>query len=653
MTSCVDKAVGSAVSRVLLPIAAVAVMAGLFVRFWSLGSAPLAVDEYYFGMSILNVLERGLPEFACGGYYTRGVIIQYLSVPLLQAGLSLEYAVRFWPAVASCFAILGVWRIGRSVCGIPMAALATALMSLSLWEIEFARFGRMYAPFQAVFVWYIYFQVRHLVHADEFAKWWALLLSAVSIFVYAGASFLLILNFLPLVWRQRRWNGLHTALSGVLLVGGVQYYSTDFRYSGIPADALLPANVNSVGGTALPIEIPVIPEVWLPMMLFGVATSALVFWWFRRSLALAHPAILYWLFAALSLGFGLFAFAAGLTVAGLLLGIPTARPLWDNFNTKSVTFLLLLMAAWAAVIAGSHISADLTVGDTIRNTIKYLFDYPDVYYRVVREWFITIPATTVALAVLVVPVFLKEIRRSLGAPGADPSGVRYLLGALIVLSMLAAIFQQPYMVTRYTYFLYPVILLLAAAGILLMASTFRSARLQVALPVTVLIALPLLTEDYSLAHAARINQPEYRYRTIYSPRLSAHYYARWDFRAPAQYINENLRPLDRVLVFDEPLTQYLDRTDAIYIRSGTEIHQLVWACEGMRHLWSNTPLLDTEGEVAHFIAEAPGRVWLITRTEAVGWMEPLERELIERYALEPRFRSVDGHLAAYVIDESG
>jgi len=81
--------------RAPLLVALVAIAWPVF-RFWGLGGAPLAVDEYFLGTSILNTAARGLPEFACGGFYTRGVLTQYLSVPLLWLGQSVEFTVRFW-----------------------------------------------------------------------------------------------------------------------------------------------------------------------------------------------------------------------------------------------------------------------------------------------------------------------------------------------------------------------------------------------------------------------------------------------------------------------------------------------------------------------------------------------------------------------------
>src|SRR5690242_12601219 len=50
----------------------------LFVRFNGLGSRPLAVDEYFSATAVRYVLDKGVAEFPTGGYYLRGLPLQYL-----------------------------------------------------------------------------------------------------------------------------------------------------------------------------------------------------------------------------------------------------------------------------------------------------------------------------------------------------------------------------------------------------------------------------------------------------------------------------------------------------------------------------------------------------------------------------------------------
>ena len=57
------------------------VIIGIYIRFNGLGKWPLALDEYYIIQSVENILKHGLPQFANGGYYVRGILMQYMIAP--------------------------------------------------------------------------------------------------------------------------------------------------------------------------------------------------------------------------------------------------------------------------------------------------------------------------------------------------------------------------------------------------------------------------------------------------------------------------------------------------------------------------------------------------------------------------------------------
>ena len=139
------------------------VIAGIAARFWALGKWPLAIDEYYFAQSVQNVLHFGIPKFPCGGLYVRGLLLQYASALLQLAGLSAELAPRLIAAVCGIIALPAAFKIGRRIGGRDVGLLAVAVLALSVWEIEIGRFGRMYAPFQALFAWYIVFFLAYVV----------------------------------------------------------------------------------------------------------------------------------------------------------------------------------------------------------------------------------------------------------------------------------------------------------------------------------------------------------------------------------------------------------------------------------------------------------------------------------------------------------
>src|SRR5271156_6296212 len=74
----------------LLILVPVAILLGVYGRFAGIGSWPLGVDEFYTSRSIDHVLLTGWPRFPCGGYYTRGLLFQYIVAGLRWSGLPSE-----------------------------------------------------------------------------------------------------------------------------------------------------------------------------------------------------------------------------------------------------------------------------------------------------------------------------------------------------------------------------------------------------------------------------------------------------------------------------------------------------------------------------------------------------------------------------------
>lgn len=181
----------------LLLFTAAAVLAGVYARFKGLGTWPLAVDEYYIARSVENLLQFGVPAYECGGYYTRGLPYQYAVAALQLAGTPPELSARLIAAAASLLALPAIYILGRRTHGPAVGLVAVALVALSVWEVEMARFGRMYAPFQTIFVWYLVFFLRYTLDRQHGALLPMVLLSVLGALTWEGGIFLALLNLLP------------------------------------------------------------------------------------------------------------------------------------------------------------------------------------------------------------------------------------------------------------------------------------------------------------------------------------------------------------------------------------------------------------------------------------------------------------------------
>lgn len=175
----------------------VAVIIGTIIRLKGLGKWSLALDEYYIVKSAENILKYGLPQFPQGGYYDRGILLQYFISILLTLGIKAELAARILPVLANLITIPPTYLIAKRIGNKYIALVTVVIFSFSIWEIEFARFARMYTMFQAVFMWYIYLALIDYENKNFKNYKWLLFLSGLSIFIYEGSLFLAVFNFIP------------------------------------------------------------------------------------------------------------------------------------------------------------------------------------------------------------------------------------------------------------------------------------------------------------------------------------------------------------------------------------------------------------------------------------------------------------------------
>jgi hypothetical protein len=206
-----------------------ALLAGLYGRFKGIGTWPLGVDEYYISRSIDNVMRSGLPQFACGGYYMRGLLYQYLVAGMRWCGMQPEFAGRLLAGICSLAVLPAAYGLAKRVAGSQAALVTFIILCISVWEIEMARFARMYAPFQAVFTWYLVFFLRYTIDRNKAALVWLIALSVLGVLTWEGGALLGVANLLAVVLahdhgrlRAADWR----RFAGLVLLLGLLFLAT-------------------------------------------------------------------------------------------------------------------------------------------------------------------------------------------------------------------------------------------------------------------------------------------------------------------------------------------------------------------------------------------------------------------------------------------
>jgi len=606
-------------------ITVVLVLLGVYSRFKGLGLSALAADEYYLANSINRIVQFGVPVRDCGGYYVRGILQQYLSAPFLLYGSNDEYYLRLIPVVFSIGAIYAAFLIGRLVVDETTGCVIAILLALSLWQIEFARFARMYAPFSALFLWTIYFCILDLRQKGKGnAKWWAILVAFITVFVYEGAIFAILLLFLvaiiqPSAMSIGRW-------CVIILLGlfAVAYQLFDFRKWGAQVSSS-PEDQPVLRG--LPIELPNLlfpglldSSVGLAGILcLGLPAVILTIVWLRIGFQPNRTINERWLVAgfigALVLSllnlFGLLA-AFAMALALLIRAHSTHIDLRANRLLMIVTgmFIAFSLAFWIFVLPDINesmlLSGKTTNGPFTLGVKWQLFGYPDVQKKILWVWQNVMPVQVAVLAALMVWLVWRLFR-----PKSTPDlATIFLLIIVIVSALLMAVLKQPEMSTRYTFFLHAVLIILAGISLHHIACILP-AKLNLLRLILPLALFVFISEDYNWSRLISIDSDKNLYRIGLSRPEQSHFYSRYDYRGIAQFVNEKAAAGDIVISALQPTDYYLKHLDYFYHERSHPGYSIIAACGGTRHFWSGVPLLSSVSELKQVSEATKKTIWFL------------------------------------------
>ena len=256
---------------ILTLVLVVSIAVGLIIRLNGLGKWALALDEYYTVESAKNILKYGVPMWDSGGFYMRGILMKYITALFLWVGFEAEYGSRLITVIANMLAIPPLFILAKKISGKIFATVLVVIFCFSVWEAEFARFARMYAPFQAIFLWYLLFLYKNIIEGDLKTWKWLFLLSFISIFIHESGIFIVVLNFFPIIWtRKIRVSKL--IISFFILI--ISYYYLTFNFWNLNLQNVMPADI-VYEGTDFTHE----GYLRTPDLLINFISFQNIFWW--------------------------------------------------------------------------------------------------------------------------------------------------------------------------------------------------------------------------------------------------------------------------------------------------------------------------------------------------------------------------------------
>lgn len=597
-------------------------LAGLYGRFKGIGTWPLGVDEFYSARSIDYVLSTGLPRFPCGGYYNRGVLFQYVVAAARELGLPLEFSGRFVSALCSLAVWPAVYLLARRLAGEIGAWLAVTILALSVWEIEMARFYRMYAPFQAVFAWYLVLYARYAVDKRDSALYGMVLLSLVGVLTWEGGALLGVANLLAVVQRSDRgrltaadWRRV-TVLMACLAV--LFLMTRDLRGLGEPdtGGAIEASTTSHSLALAWFWAIKSHPR-WAGLFLVpACAAVASVPWIFRRSLLSA---------AALAVALAAAALHAFVLTAGVIALLPTLR-LVDGreLRARGARVFWGSLAAFAVFWVAYASLSGMLHAEGAKKALSFLFGFPDIFGHMVLPWGRAVPVLSAELGAAFCFIYYLTLGARADAAGTEAAGAEagragavdpatVFLNLVMVLVLVAGCVPTDRAETRYTFFLYPILVVLAVGCVCALAQRRRSFAPGVA--IVCVLAGFAISGDFRPWHVLHIDSPAINFRVGMSAARTDQYYVRNDIRGIAQWLRANVKPDDLVIDGIPNLDPYYHDFQYFYLGLDEDRYDAYICADGKTERWTGHPVL--HGVQALKAVTLPGRSAYIVVYEEV------------------------------------
>lgn len=622
-------------ARLLLYVSvASALLLGLWARFKGLGTWPPHADEYYIIRSVQNILHSGLPRYDCGGYYARGLIFQYAVALLQTLGLAPELAPRLIAAVSSLATLPAAYLLGVRVKGRTVGWVVVAMLAISTWEVDIARFGRMYAPFQAVFAWYLLCFIRYTIDREARALWPMLALSVVGVFTWEGGIFMTLANLLPPFLRSpdgklSARDIRHLVFAGLLLAFACFFTMAPFRTMGTePFSAAFNASreaTPSPGEGAL-FALPTGATAWIVTLLLLGVLAALVIGSLRwiASLRQRWPVALA-LAAALACALaGLFSAVAFIVLFILLAGMLEWRELFTRAARPFLAAVLCSAAAWIVLLLQHpHWLSSIDVpwersGRWLLMGYE-LLRFPDVVNVLALPWLHNAPLLGALLFALVGIASLRVI----GGGRQEPTPGQVTLVIIVTLLAGAAMSNPPRYETRYVFFLFPAALVMATCVIATGVNRWIRTEAAAAL-VTLGIAVGgmAIAHDFNPRRLLAIDTATVNFSLDAGPNDKLNVLGRADTRGAALWLQKHASGPGSIVINAYPgVDLYYHGFDSAYVDMQNQRYESYACNRGTLERWGNLPLLDGVDKLNARLA-GKGRAWIVVESSRLDDMLP-------------------------------
>ena len=611
-------------------VLAAIVAVGAYLRLAHLGALGFRWDEDLSGLAVRAILESGVPQLPSGMIYLRGGLFSHLMAASATLFGFSEFALRLPAALFGIALIVAAYLFGAALFGRVVGLVTAALLAVSFWDIDLARYARFYSAFSLSYVLTLYAIWQFRVKAPSPAGGvLCVVLAVITLSLHDLAYSLALAFFYPLVLRgPAAWRSAREWLWPVVSSGVLAAFYLGWREY-VQWSRWLPVHAGSVSGTAPGREVDELARSFVALpdlpLLTGILERAPLFVPLLVLLAVGAALLLTRRFGSPTrerVLLALIAACAALQLFNLALvgafvlafakrtGLPSLR---SSEVVAAVALIGATFVAWIVAVLALGIDVSPLEPLTLRSVVRQLLDFPYfyVFWGFPNEW----PLAAAVASVGALVAFHRAAR------GRDPAASFALL-ALAGPLVSNALFSSPFEIFRYNaafntlFFVFVALafvhwreLVPAWRPTLMRPPRRAAAALGTAMLVLLATAYDLNPVRGWLSVERQYSNDGALYRTFGVTAYS-------DFKTTAEYVARHAMPEDLIVTPDSrEYFNYLGRVD-LWLRSGRYEDQSYVHKGTRRDLYVDTPLVATLPELKAALA-TPNQIKWVLASSAV------------------------------------
>jgi len=528
-------------------------VAACFLRFPQLGVFGFWGDEGYTALAVKAILEKGYPSLPSGGTYFRSVPFLYLEAAWTWIWGLNEFTLRV-PAVLFNLGACGMaYLLGTKLLGKPVGLLVAVFMVFSTWEIEFSRYARMYSLFQFLFLLGVYSFYRGFIEQHQTFQKVTLLIWIISLFVHKLAISFLPLLIIPYLCGAYKKVNPHTfwgmGLVMVVCWKALEKLEILLRHTGKVQSELLE---NS--GIHFPLALPKLTflnhlqhDLWA-LGVDSILAGGLIF-----LILIAHPPLgEQRTLKSVFLGGVIFCGFFGQIAMGFLGLVAFSLLFFQRLEDwKERSFILTGMGL--CVFACFWILYGYFNDYSIFQGVKVLFSYPKIYDRVLKYWTHEWLVETILGFGGLIILWKKFIE------GDRKGSYLIMIFGVAGTILLMGIANQADDAARYSFHIYPLLLMLEAYCIVVIAEKVFSRNLVNGVLVASVVILLVFPSNMQLVYSlepSQISYGEMIAKPMNTPGSGKGYLYHPDYKTTSEFIQKNKLPGDVVISMEEVVPYY-------------------------------------------------------------------------------------------------